>query len=342
MLDENRVEQIVSELCESYVRKRKGGFNARCPVCGDSQKTKRKRRLHIDWYQKHNDWAITCYNGGCPFRSGNLYSLYAYVRGVEYSEARRYINQDTYNTEEIKERLSNTFKPKKPDAYDDKGDDLDLDMDDCLTFNTKSLDRIHLRYKLFLRTFMLSRHIRKPCFIAHSGRYKNRIIIPIYEGGKMVYFQGRAMNSTMDPKYLNPIVDKTDIVMNRENFSRNKCIMVTEGIIDAWMVEDDQGTSVLGGYFDEEKITQLLTMTDKDVILCFDNPLIDKSGSDEILRFIEESTFTNKVKFFLPDRKDFKDLNELKGIYSDSIYEYIVNNSFTALNIKVKLSLLYK
>lgn len=339
MLDANRVDEILSEICEHHVRKRNGnGFNARCPVCGDSAKKQRLRRLHVDWYQKYETWAVTCYNGGCSFRSGNIYSLYATVTGVDYRDACKYIDQNTYNTEDIKKRLA-TKAPAPSATYTPTNQILDLDLKDCLSLRCTSDDRVRNRYITALRDFMIERHIRKNCFVAFKGRYKNRFIIPIYIEGKMVYFQGRAMSKVIEPKYLNPEVDKSTITKMHKDFNRDKSIIVTEGIIDAWMVEGNQGVSVLGAYFDDDIVAHLLTQTDKDVIICFDNPRIDDSGKKVLLQFIEESKFKNKVKFFLPDRKDFKDLNDLKILGCENIYDYVVSNSFSSLNVKVKLSL---
>lgn len=341
MLDENRVDEILSEICEHHVKKRNGGFNARCPVCGDSKKKQRLRRLHVDWYQKFETWAVTCYNGGCSFRSGNIYSLYATVMGISYSDACKYIDQNTYNTEEIKKRLSK--RPVAPSAtHKPNNQILDLELSDCLSVKSSTDDRVKNRYIDALRDFMATRHIHKPCFVSYRGRYKNRFIIPIFINKRMEYFQGRAMADVIEPKYLNPEVDKSSIIMNRDNFDMNKSIIVTEGIIDAWMVEDNQGTSVLGAHFNDDVIEQLLGMTNRNVVLCFDNPLVDKAGKEEIQKFMEESKFKDKVKYFLPDRKDFKDLNELRCKWEGNIYRYILNNSFSSLNVKVKLSLLYK
>jgi hypothetical protein len=150
------------------------------------------------------------------------------------------------------------------------------------------------------------------------------------------------MSDIIDPKYLNPVVDKSSIIMNRDKFDKSKFIILTEGIIDAWMVEENQGTSVLGAYFDDDFIEQVISMTDKGVILCFDNPLIDTSGREVLTQFIDESDYRHKVKYFLPDRKDFKDLNDLRSVYDGNIYDYVTKNSFGGLNVKVKLSLLYK
>lgn len=338
MLDENRVEEILSEICESFVRKRNGGFNARCPICGDSKKSKRKRRLHIDWYQKYDSWVCTCYNGGCSFRSGNIYSLYAEARCMSFDDARKYIDQDTYDTEQIKKRLSKSHNDNQVELSGKTGT-LDLGKNDIIAHDAVVDDRIHKRYLKALKSFMTTRQINHPCFVAHDGKYKNRFIIPVYINDEMVYFQGRAISDITEPKYLNPEVDKSDIIMNSDKFDSSKYIIVTEGIIDAWMVENNQGTSVLGGYFDDDFIGKLFKMTDKGVILCFDNPYIDNAGMETLTMFLKESDYKDKVKYFLPNRKDFKDLNDLRRIHEGSIYNYILDNSFSSLNIRVKLSL---
>lgn len=339
MLNSSRVEEILISICDTVIPKGNGGFRTRCPVCGDSKKTTRKTRLHIDWYPRYEEWVCTCYNGGCPFRSGNLYSLYAEVKGITFSEAKKYIDQSEYDTDEIKRRLTTRPISGSVVPESNKSQTLDLDMNDVLSVDMVTDDRIHQRYINSLKTFIESRQIPNECFVAHSGRYKGRFIIPVYLNGEMVYFQGRAISDAIEPKYLNPEVDKTDIIMNSDRFDRSKYIIVTEGIIDAWMVEDNQGTSVLGGYFNDDLISKLLGMTDKGVILCFDNPLVDTSGREEIVRFMNESKYSNKVRYFLPMRKDFKDLNELRLIYNGSICDYIIKNSFSSLNIKVKLHL---
>jgi len=339
MLDSNRVHEVLSEICNSISPKRNGGYKCRCPICGDSEKNLNMKRLHVDWYQKYEKWMGYCYNGGCECRGMDIYSLYSHVKGISFGQAKGYIDQSVYDTEEIKKRLF-TKTCSVSASIDEKDQHLDIDIErECLSLNDVTTDRIYNRYLDALREFVSSRKIPNECFVAHSGRYKSRIIVPIYEDGKLVYFQGRAIDKSMEPKYLNPVVDKSGIIMNIKKFDRNKSIVITEGILDAWMVEDNQGTSVLGAHFDDDIIAKLLKLTDRDVILCFDNPYIDTAGREEIKKFIDTSVFKNKVRYFLPDRKDFKDLNELRLIYDGSIYDYVVDNSFSLLNIVVKLSL---
>ena len=339
MLDANRLHEVLLDICDLVTPKRNGGFKARCPVCGDSKKNLRMQRLHIDLYDKHEDWVCTCYNGGCSFRSGNIYSLYSEVKGVSFSEAKNHIDQLIYDTDEIKRRLTST-KGVSASVNTETQNILDIDLkNDCFSADTITDDRIHNRYINALKEFLLNRNIPNKCFVAYKGRYKGRFIIPIYVDGKMVYFQGRSITKQIEPKYLNPVVDKSNIIMNIDKFDRSKHIVMTEGIIDAWMIENNQGTSVLGAHFDDDVVMKLLKMTDKGVILCFDNPLIDEAGNSELKKFMYQSDYADRVKYFLPIRSDFKDLNDLRSLITGSMYDYVVENSFSLLNVTVKLSL---
>jgi hypothetical protein len=343
MIDDARVFEILSEICENVTSKNnKRGFISRCPVCGDSQKTKRIRRLHTDYYDKHDDWAITCYNGGCPFRSGNIYSLYATVKGCTFSTAKKYINEDIYDAEAITKALSASKKVvhKKLETQQS----LDLDWDDVVFVDETDKDTFKQRYRKKLFEFLLDRCIKKPyayqVCVAYQGKYQGRVIIPIYQNGEMVYFQGRALFDNIEPKYLNPDVDKELIISNIDKFDRDKWIIVTEGLIDSWMVEDHQGTSLNGGYFHDRLIEKLFLYTNKGVILAPDNPNIDEAGKEELLRYMKEGKYAGKVKYFIMDDLFNKDLNNIRVEKPTlHIYNMVVENAVDLFTAKMRMKL---
>lgn len=337
MIDEGRVSQVLGEICDTVKHKRSSmGFMARCPVCGDSQKHKRMGRLHVDYYSQYDDWIAKCYNGGCDISgSTNLTSLYSRVKGITYTEARKYIdNGGGYDIQSIKDRLMGKSTPvveQKKEQF------FDLDMKHCLSRHDEPTDRVLIRCKKYLDDFITRRMIPddKECFIAFDGRYKGRIIIPIIINGEMVYFQGRTVVGA-EPKYLNPVVDKSLIISNIDRFDKDKSIIITEGLIDSWMA-GNQGTACIGAYISDEFVDLVSKHTNKDVIICFDNPLIDKSGKNELIKFINESAYSKKVKYFLPKRTDFKDLNDLKLLGVDDIYQYVLSHSHQSFNVIVNL-----
>jgi hypothetical protein len=344
MINEGRVEELLSEISPSVSRKNnKMGFICRCPVCGDSQKSERIRRLHVDFYHKYDDWICKCYNGGCEITdSTNFISLYAKVKGLSYKQAKKIINNEIFDVQKAKERLSKKTiikeEYKEPDI-------TFLLSDEWLSVDSEPKDRFQERFIHALDLFIKERYIpiNYKIFVAYDGEYKGRVIIPIFIDGELKYFQGRALFDIIEPKYKNPDVDKELIISNSDKFDRNKNIVVTEGLIDSWMVEDHQGTSCLGSFFSDELIKQLYEYTDKDIILCFDNPLIDKAGFKEISKFIKKSKYKNKVKYFFVNDSTFKDLNELRIQRPDlCIYDFIQDHSYSLYSLKAKLKLLYK
>ena len=338
MIDRSRIQEILDDIGSDYFEIN-NGFKVKCFICGDSQKSNRIKRLKITPYK--DNWVGYCWNGGCECKGMTIYSMYAQVKGISFSQAKKFINDGVYDIEKIKDRLQT-----KRTEVQTQQNNTDIDIpDECLSITAQPQDRFQERYLTALKDFVTSRQIpnKYKCFVAYSGKYKGRIIVPVFIKNKLMYFQGRSIFDNIDPKYLNPVIDKTGIILNSDSFDRNRNIIVTEGIIDAWMVEGNQGTSCLGAYFSDDLIQKLLRLTDKSVILCFDNPLIDKSGHDEIMKFMKDSVYKNKVKYFIPENNKYKDLNEIKVNTPDiNVYDYVVGNSNALYSTATKLKLLYK
>ncbi len=342
MLDQTRVAEILSELGAGEYTERNGHFKCKCFVCGDSQKSRKIKRLKISYYQQYGTWIAYCFNGGCEIKGTNIYSLYATVKGVSFSEAKKYCNEDVYDAKTIIESMS-TSKPKVEQLID-INPDVDLNWVHVVNGGQLVTDRFQKRAQSALNNFICERHIpydyAKDMVAAFDGKYKGRVIIPIYLDGRLRYFQGRSLFPNIEPKYLNPDVDKDMIISNSDKFDRGKYIMVTEGLIDSWMVGYNQGTSVNGGYFSDDIIQALLPLTDKGVILCPDNPNIDISGRKTLIQFMNESIYAGRVEYFLMDGTKDKDLNDLAiGFPELRIYEYIVRNKSSKFKTEMKLNL---
>ncbi len=329
MVERYLVESFLYTHCNK-VKRNGDGYVMRCPICGDSKKNPNKRRCHVDYYVKYDEWTYTCYNGGCPEPSGNIQSLYSHVLGVPWKEANDLLTEKKYDAKKIIKKLDK--KRVFVDDVDETNDTLDLDLDDCICLFDKPDGRIQKKYHQLLKEFYISRQIptRRNVMISHSGKYKNRFIIPVYENGDLIYFQGRAINNDMTQKYFNPDVVKEDIVLNKESFDPEKFIIVSEGLIDAFMVEDDQGTTCLGASVSDDFLEKIIPLSNKGVIIALDNPKIDESGYGNYRKLVEESKYSKKLwYFFMPDNVT-KDLNDLK--LSDkniNIYEFVVNNSLS-------------
>jgi hypothetical protein len=178
--------------------------------------------------------------------------------------------------------------------------------------------------------------------VCHSGKYKNRFIIPVYENGELIYFQGRSMDGNVEPKYLNPVVFKEDIILNKDCFDEDQFIIITEGLIDAFMVENDQGTTCLGASISDDFLEKILSFSRK-IIISLDNPMIDKSSCTNYMKIINHSKYSKLLRYFFMPNENLKDLNDLRLHNKKlNIYEYIVDNSVGHFKASITIKNHYK
>jgi len=65
-----------------------------------------------------------------------------------------------------------------------------------------------------------------------EGRYENRIIIPSYdENNKLNYFVARSFTG-QKIKYLNPNIEKMNLIINEHNINWNNSLFICEGMFD--------------------------------------------------------------------------------------------------------------
>jgi len=338
-IDFNKIHNFLSEYCERVKVKSSGrGFLGRCPVCGDSKKSSNTMRLHVDYYSQYDDYIAYCWNGGCEVKGTTITSLMSMVKGISYTQAKKELNEEVFDPKKIKDRLNN----KKNIIEEEKVTKiLDLDIEkDCLSISSTPESTINKRFHKALVDFVRDRKIPIDCYVAVSGRYKGRVIIPITINNELVYFQGRAISDEMTPKYLNPDVEKSNIILNIDKFDPDKSIIVTEGPIDSYMIENNQGTNALGSNISDDLLEVLFDSTERDIVLAYDNPNIDEAGKKCIMKMIEKGKYGKRVKYFLMPYNDIKDLNELvvkKNI--DNVYDFVLKHSHSYLYVTTKFKL---
>lgn len=301
-------------------------IHARCPFCGDSKKSKSKKRFHLTLKET---WVGHCFN--CNW-SGNFISLYAYFKGLNYSDAYKEINSFDKQIENFKNMDKCIHMETKKEIVEHNFNDI---INDCVVENSTSI--IDIKLLKVLNNFREKRQIPSnyPLFIANKGIYKNRIIIPIYKNNNIIYFQARATTELQEIKYLNPDTDKSFIILNEETLNPTKNIIITEGIIDAISVEN--GTCALGASITDEFLEKLFSKTEKNLIIALDN---DERGITETLNIIENSFYRDKLLFFVSPKTE-KDLNEIlinKSVITN-IYEFVIANSYTRFDIELKMKL---
>jgi len=314
----------------------KGGthFHGRCVLCGDSRKSKSKKRFHLDF--NNGEPVFHCWNCGA---SGTFATLYSQVKGISISQALTELNK--FDPDQI----AKTLLSSKPKVIENNIPEYTIHnniLKDCLGISDNPEGIIQTEYKKALLKFIEERKIPSEIqvYVAYQGEYKGRIIIPIFKGKDIVYFQGRSLEPNPDRKYKNPPITKDHIIYNLDHFQRDKYIIITEGLLDAMQISN-QGTSMLGKVLSDNLVQTLLTLSDKGIIVAFDN---DGDGKKALLSYLKEGKFSHRIKYFIiPSKyKQIKDLNDLSVKCNiGNIYDFVVNNSFSKFDtlIKVKIGL---
>jgi len=344
MIDLQFVNEFVYRHFEKVSSSSNGShFLARCSLCGDSNKSKAKRRFNLDYNNGNPIWH--CFNCG---ESGSFLELFCRFEGLTINEAKKELFG--FDSDYLIQKLSKRKKDKVIKEIEHENHDWLLD--DCIGLNIEPVSTVfYSSYLNLLKQFYRDRKIDKDfdIFIAYKGDYKGRFIIPIYDEYKhIVYFQARRVPGfDILPKYKNPTLTKGGIILNREKFDREKYIIVTEGVIDAYTI-GNQGTCSFGTNITEEFLKELISLTDRGVIIALDN---DKAGYNSLKKFMLGYTkrkketlknkYANRVKYFLFPKKykDYKDINNIRTAYNINIYNMIIDNSYEYSSALVKLKI---
>lgn len=110
--------------------------------------------------------------------------------------------------------------------------------------------------------------------IGYSGHY-GRVILPVYSGGTLVYYQARAVHPDQQPKYINPAVDKGPIRFVAGESNGIKAV-VTEDILSALRVGEIAGTQGIALLGTSPSVSDINCLRRYDTIGAWFDP--DKAG----------------------------------------------------------------
>jgi len=273
------------------------GLNFRCPFCGDSKKSKVKKRGHL--YKK--DSSYHCFNCGANY---SAYKFLAILQGKELKDVKKdiiyefkdmsassllnqvFINDDTeeIQVKPVEEREELNFKNSWVDLY--KSPDAVKILEDRLIDKAPFLPKT---WKLFYENEM------------------NRIVIPWYRSGKMRYYQCRAINAKQNCKYLFPKNMPKDIFGADDLDLSYPYILYTEGVLDAIFVKNCIAIGGVSPTIGQMEILQPY-LINRRLVLFPDNPWIDETSKKNIFKLAQ----TNPETLVYCWSKDcpYKDVNE--------------------------------
>ncbi len=307
---------LVSARLKKFKKTKDDLYTFRCPYCGDSKKNKNKTRGYL--YKIKTDFNFKCHNCG-ESRSFTYF--------LKHMDSRLY---DQYVMERYKQGItgiaSNTPDPvytgRKP-VFKRK---LDLpkasENATAVAYLTKrSLDPDKYFYaenfQRFCNTF-------KPTY---EKIYKDhaRIIIPMYDvDKKLIGFQGRALDSNVQPKYLTMMLDEDHPkVYGLEKIDKEKTVFVTEGPFDSDFLAN--AIAMCGSDVD-------LSSMDYRFVFVYDN----EPRSREIVSKITKTIDKALPVVIFPSNVHEKDLNDMV-LAGHDVQNLIESNTYKGLEAKLKL-----
>jgi len=237
---------------------------------------------------------------------GNFIKLVSVVEDISYSEASVLLHRQLFDTPE---RLfyDAPAKVEKQQALDKS--QISKEIKNFRRLTHSSLSSSSLPEKLAYR-FAISRNIEPTnLYVAISGKYINRVIIPYEDNYGLYYFQARIVSGN-GMKYLNPSFKehgvKSSEILYPFDESENY-VLVTEGPIDALSLQNIgvNATSTQGSMF---SYAQLEFLKGKTIILAYDNDSAGRVGIENAFRLIRSKNLGTPHVVQPPSQ--FKDWND--------------------------------
>jgi hypothetical protein len=113
--------------------------------------------------------------------------------------------------------------------------------------------------------------------------YRERLIIPSYRFGRLVFWQSRAFDDKVNPRYINCETPKENALYGYDNltaFSKLP-LFVTEGTFDAGHVN---GVSIFGSSLSEYQLQELKNVKNRQVVFVIDKDRNGKSLGAKVIR----------------------------------------------------------
>jgi hypothetical protein len=167
--------------------------------------------------------------------------------------------------------------------------------------------------------------------VCASGPYKNRVILPIYQGGQLVYFNARAIGNA-ELKVKNPekgadFVGKSELVFNIDTAKEYRVGVLMEGFFDA-VVTGPNAMAVMGKFVSEAQLYQIINAEFEELIIMF-----DADAHEHTLQAAETLSKFMIVKVVLLPESDPADLGR------SAVWEYILAAPVYDWKMKVNMAL---
>jgi hypothetical protein len=264
-----KLEDLIREKISLGKTDSRGFYSMKCQCCNDY-------KVRAGFKFDHNTIGYNCWNCG---KAGK----YEEFSGKISKNMRSILNAYDMDDSEISTIVNSAFFFKKDE--------------ESATISLASLTKINtvtpaaefppktfrlggtsefLEYQEKIVSYLLSRKInidKYPFYFSLSERYINRVIIPFYRDGVLIYWQARAIDENNKKRYENAMVSREAVIFNIDKLYNhtNAPLFVTEGVFDSMMFD---GVAILGSKLTPAKL-ELLKKSTRKLIFIIDK---DKNG----------------------------------------------------------------
>ena len=317
---------LCSSLLERFKQKHTNLWNFRCPICGDSKKSKTKCRGFV--YEKRNKYFYKCHN--CNYGT----SFNRFLEKISPALHKNYI------TEQYKEDAwRKKDEPKSIPEFNfvPEFNHVLQGMDSISSLTTDHPARNYLKNRLiperYFRDLYLCKEFKKWTNTIIPNKFSSlehdapRLVIPFFDcKHNIIGYQGRSFNPKEQAKYITIKMEGVEnLIYGEERVDIKKKIYCVEGPLDSLFLPNC--LAIAGLNFKGVKISNVIVL---------DNERRNVQIIDALKKVI-----TNGYSVCIwPDSVKEKDINEMiiDGRTTDDIVEIIDNNTYSGLQANFQLS----
>ena len=313
---------LISPRLELFKQVRQNLWNSRCPICGDSQKNRSKKRLYI--YAKKQDLFVKCHNCGFGSNLGNfikqldphLHSQYIVERYKAGETGQRKSKEPEFHFEKPK------FKPQPTKINLPSIGKLDKEHFARKYFESRKIPESFKDKVYFAEDFKEWAQSVSKIDYSNLGKEEPRMVIPFFDmEGKLIAAQGRALGKN-ELRYITVKVEEDSLkIYGLDRWNPEDHTYIVEGPIDSMFLPNClavAGGDLLTYNGDKEKTT-----------LIFDN---EPRNIHTIKKIMDSISKGWSVVIWSKERK-FKDINDLiiSGLSTDEILDMINKRTMKGL-----------
>ena len=313
---------MISPRLDLFKQVRPNLWNSRCPICGDSQKNRSKKRLYI--YAKKQDLFVKCHNCGYGASLGNfikqldphLHGQYVMERYGQGQTGRGKTKEPEFHFEKPK------FKPRPQKIELPSIGELDEEHFARKYFESRKLPESFKDKVYFAADFKKWAEDISNIDYSNLGKEEPRMVIPFFDTeGKLIAAQGRALGRN-ELRYITIKVDEdSPKIYGLDRWTPETTTYIVEGPIDSMFLPNC--LAVAGGDLQSIKIDK------KQCVLIFDNEPRNEHTVKKLMKSIDDGW----AVVIWSKGKKFKDINDLimSGLSTDEILEMINKTTMKGL-----------